>query len=148
MLVHVRERRSRAPYATLEREVDRVLRDFWSDWGTPVSGFNCDVAPDNDGVTIHADVPGVPPSAINVAVDGRQLTISGERSSGEPINEQESERAYRVRERHSGKFSRTFYLSEDLDTTAVEAECRDGVLSLRIPKRAEAKPRQIEIKVS
>jgi HSP20 family protein len=141
MFVHVRERRTRAPFARLERDVDRILRDFWSDWGTTVSDFKCDVAPDSDGVTIRADVPGVPASAINVAVDGRTLTISGERAA-----ESENDRAYLVRERRSGTFSRTFYLADDLDSGGVEAECRDGVLSLRIPKRPEAKPRQIEVK--
>ena len=143
MLIHVREHRPRASFATLDRDIDRILRDFWSDWGSSAASFNCDVTPDAEGVTISADVPGVPPSAINVAVDGRKLTISGERTS-----EHESNGAYQVRERRSGTFSRTFYLSDDLDTAAVEAECRDGVLSLRIPKRPEAKPRQIEVKTS
>ena len=143
MLVQVRESRPRAQSGTLERQVDQVLRDFWSVSGTPAFGFNCDVAPDKEGVTIRADVPGVPPAAINVAVDGRTLTISGERTS-----EKESDGAYSVRERHYGKFSRTFHLSDDLDTAAVEAECRDGVLSLRIPMRPGSKPRQIEVKAS
>jgi len=143
MLVQVREHRPHAQSGALERDIDRILRDFRSDAGSPACGVNCDVAPDNEGVTIRADVPGVPPSAINVAVDGRTLTISGERTS-----EKESDGGYQVRERHYGKFSRSFHLSDDLDTAAVEAQCHDGVLSLRIPMRPGTKPRQIEVKTS
>ncbi len=144
MLVHVRERRPRADFWNLERDVDRIFRSFWSDRGVarrPNSEVT--VSPDNDGVTLTAEVPGVEPSAINIAVDGRALTISGERPS-----ETRGEGTYRLRERSCGKFSRTFHLTDDLDTQAIDAACNHGVLTVRIPKRAEAKPRQIEVKTS
>ncbi len=125
MLVHVRGRRPSADLTALERDVDRIFRSFWNDPSVP--GF--EVTPDNDGVTVVADVPGVEPAAINIAVEGRALTISGERAS-------------------RGKFSRTFQLSDDLNSEAIDAECRNGVLTVRIPKLPEAKPRQIDVKVS
>ena len=125
MLVHVRGRRPSADLTTLERDVDRIFRSFWNDRSVP--GF--EVTPDKDGVTIVADVPGVEPAAINIAVDGRTLTISGERTG-------------------RGKFSRTLYLSEDLNSEAIQAECKNGVLTVRVPKLPEAKPRQIEVKSS
>lgn len=128
MLVHVGERRPRTDFTTLERDVDRIFRSLWADPTVP-AGVGFDVVQDGDGVTVHADVPGVEPSAINIAVDGHTLTISGERSG-------------------RGEFSRTFRLSDDLDTQAINAECRNGVLTLRVPKRPEAKPRQIEVKSS
>ena len=138
MLVHV-HKRPRFDLATLERDVDRIFRGSWSDQGAPTNyGFT--VTPDDNGVTICADVPGVEPSAINVAVNGRALTISGERN-----NEKREDGA---QEHRYGKFSRTFELSEDLDTESIDAECRHGVLTLRIAKVPEAKPRQIEVKSS
>jgi HSP20 family molecular chaperone IbpA len=128
MLVHVRERRPRADFTTLERDVDRIFRSMWSDPTVP-AGVGFDVVQDAEGVTVHADVPGVEPSAINIAVDGRALTISGDRDG-------------------RGKFTRTFHLSDDLDTEAIDAQHRNGVLTLRVPKVPAAKPRQIEVKTS
>lgn len=131
-------KRPRLDFATLERDVDRILQS-WSDQSVPVDyGFT--VTPDENGVTVRADVPGVEPSAIHVAVNGRALTISGERNSEKHDDD--------AREYRYGKFSRTFQLSEDLDTGSIDAECRNGVLTLRIAKRPEAKPRQIEVKSS
>jgi HSP20 family protein len=128
MLVHVRERHPRADFRTLQRDVDRIFRSFWSDAGTR-AGVGFEVVPDRDGVTVRADVPGVDPAAITIAVDGRVLTVSGEREG-------------------RGKFTRTFHLADDLDTEAIDAQCRNGVLTLRVPKVPAAKPRQIEIKTS
>ena len=128
MLVHVRERSPRTDFSTVQRDVDRIFRSFWSDTDA-LAGAGFDVVPDPDGVTVRADVPGVEPSAINIAVDGRALTISGEREG-------------------RGKFARTFHLSDDLDTEAIDAQCRNGVLTLRLSKSAAAKPRQIEVKTS
>ena len=145
MLVHVRARRPRADFATLERDVDRIFRSSWSDREVPSrsASFGFEVTPDKDGITVRAEVPGVEPSAIAVGVDGRTLTISGERTNAE-----RSEGTYHLRERHSGTFSHTFHLSDDLDPEAITAECRNGVLTLHVAKRPEAKPRQIEVKTS
>jgi len=139
MLVHVRERRPRADFWNLEREVDRLFHNFRADWsGGSATGVA--LSPDRDGVSIRVDVPGVEPSALNIAVDGRTLKISGERTASA------REGRYRVRERRTGKFSHAFDLAEDLDVDAIDAQCRNGVLNIRIPKRPEAKPRQIEVK--
>jgi len=145
MLVQVQERRPRADVRGLEQHVDRILRGFFADPGVPVpsASSNFEVTPDKDGITVRADVPGVEPSAINIAVNDRALTISGERTAENPSNGK-----YQLRERSYGKFSRTFYLSDDLDAGAIDAQCRNGVLTVRIPKRPEAKPRQIEVKTS
>ena len=145
MLVHVHERNPRDLFWSLEHDVDRLFRSFWSDLGAPArtASFRFEVTPDADGVTIRADVPGMEPSAIKIAVDGRTLTISGERSE-----EKRSEGRYRVRERQFGQFSRSFELTNDLDASTIDASCRDGVLSVRIARLPEAKPRQIEVKAS
>jgi HSP20 family protein len=144
MLVHVRERRPRADFRNLERDVERIFRSFSSDQGVAAQpNLEVTVTPNNEGVVLTAEVPGVEPSAINIAVDGRALTISGERSS-----ETRREGTYRLRERSSGKFSRTFQLTDEFDTEAIDAAYSHGVLTVQIPKRAEAKPRQIAVKTS
>jgi HSP20 family protein len=145
MLVHVRERHPHDVFWGLDRDIDRLFRSFWSDRGVPAGsgGFRYDVTPDADGATIRAEVPGVEPSAIKIDVDGRTLTISGERAE-----EKRTEGRYRVRERRFGKFSRSFELTDDLDASNIDASSHDGVLTVRIAKRPEAKPRQIEVKAS
>ena len=144
MLVHVRERRPRADLSGLERDVDRLFRSFFTDWGVPTrsdSGFA--VSEDPEGVTLRSEVPGVDPATIKIDVDGRTLTIAGERQ-----REERRDGVYQLRERRSGDFSHTFHLTDRLDPEAITAECRHGILTVRIAKRAEAKPRQIEVKTN
>ena len=144
MFVHVRERRPRGDFWSLDREVDRIFRDFFSDWSLPVrNDSGVAVSQEKDGVTLRAEVPGIDPADIKIAVDGRTLTISGERKSPE-----RPEGTYRLREARAGNFVHTFDLTATLDADAVTAECRHGVLTVRIPKRPEAQPRQIEVQSS
>jgi HSP20 family protein len=95
---------------------------------------------DGDGIVVRAEVPGVEPSAIDVQIENRTLTISGERR--EPARNKGS---YHRRERRYGKFSRSLQLPDRLDSEQATAECRHGLLTVRIPQRAEAKPRQVKV---
>jgi len=141
MLVHVRERLPRPDFSNVERDVDRIFRSLFSDARTPVrSDSGIAVNQDPEGVTLVAEVPGVDPAAIKIDVNGRTLTISGER----PRTERPAD-AYQLRERRSGDFSHTFQLTDTLDADAISAECRHGVLTVRIARRPEVKPRQIEV---
>lgn len=142
MLAHVRNRR---PAHAVWDEVDDLFRRaFGFDWptGTPATSA-LEVLPDADGVTIRAELPGVDPSAIAIGVEGRTLTIKAER----PAEKRESG-AYQLRERPYGTFSHAFRLSDDLDPESVSAEAKHGILTVRIAKRASAKPRQIEVAVA
>jgi HSP20 family protein len=117
-------------------------------WSTPPAAsrrrnFAFEIVSDAQGVTLCANVPGLEASAISVAAEGATLTISGTRST-----EHREGGNYRLRERVFGAFSQTFHLSEDLDTGAIEASCRDGVLTVRVAKRTVSPQRTIEIKVS
>jgi HSP20 family protein len=143
MLV-VRHRRPTHNRWTLQREVDSVLqRAFGFDWpSATAAGSGVEVIPDADGVTVRAELPGVDPAAIAISVEGRTLTISAERTS-----EERQDGAYRLRERAYGQFSRSLRLADDLDAGSVTADAKHGVLTVRIAKRAEAKPRQIEVTV-
>ena len=141
MLVHVREPRPRVHFSNLERDVDRIFRSFFSDSALPTRGDSqFSVHRDADGVSLTAELPGIEPAAIKIDVDGRTLTISGKREHAE-----RREGVYRLRERRSGDFSSSFHLNATLDQDAVTADYRHGVLTVRIPKRAEAKPRQVTV---
>ncbi|HSP99715.1 MAG TPA: Hsp20/alpha crystallin family protein [Candidatus Dormibacteraeota bacterium] len=145
MLVRIRDRRPARVAWSLQRDVDDVFRrafGFNQLAGAPAAAA-LEVLPDADGVTVRAELPGVDPAAIAIGVEGRMLTIKGKRSA-----EKRENGAYQLRERAYGAFSHALRLSDDLDAEAVSAEAKHGVLTVRIPKRAEAKPRQIEVTVS
>jgi HSP20 family protein len=101
-----------------------------------------DLASDDSGYTIRFDVPGVSKDDIDINVEDRVLTISGERS--DTFDSDEKSNVYR-REAFYGKFSRAFRLPEDADTENVTASYVNGVLEVRVPKSAEAQSRRIEI---
>jgi HSP20 family protein len=91
-------------------------------------------------VVIRAELPGVKPEDFNVTAEGRRLTLSGERKPESPEGV-----TYHRRERAAGKFSRSFQLPEDLDLEHATATLNQGVMTLRIPRAAAAKTRQITV---
>jgi len=93
-----------------------------------------------DDVWAHIDLPGVAADSIDISVERNVLTIVAERST----QREEGDRVY-FSERHRGTFRRQVSLGDGLDADAVEADYHDGVLTLRIPVAAQAKPRKIEI---
>ena len=101
-----------------------------------------DLVSDEGGYTIRFDVPGVSKDAIDINVDDRVLTVSGERT--DTTENDEKKNVYR-RETFYGRFSRAFRLPEDADVENVKASYVDGVLEVRVPKSAQAQPRRIEI---
>lgn len=94
------------------------------------------------GIDLRADLPGVSRDALDIRVDGETLTIAGTVSLGEP--EQMEPLHVEVRE---PLFRRSFTLSRELDTSAIQASLKDGVLQLHIPRQEEAKPRKIEVRL-
>jgi len=102
-----------------------------------------DVIEDSKGITLRADLPGVPKDKLTLHVESDTLTITGEVSL--PIAEG-IEATYA--EVSVPRFRRVFTLSKELDTGKVSAEFKQGVLNLRIPKAEHAQPRRIEVKVS
>jgi len=95
---------------------------------------------DEDGVVVRAEVPGIPADKINVSVEPRRLTISGESAPA-----QRDKGSYHRRERRFGQFSRSVQLPEELDAEKASAECKNGLLTVRIPKTPAAKPRKISV---
>ncbi len=104
-----------------------------------------DVREEKDAFVFQADLPGIPEENIDISLTGNRLSISGKREE-----EQVSSEAgpYYCRERSYGSFSRTFTLPEGADADRIEARMRDGVLSLRVPKAAEAQPKRIAVQGS
>jgi HSP20 family molecular chaperone IbpA len=102
-----------------------------------------DVIEDSTGITLRADLPGVPKDKLSLQVDADTLTIEGEVSFVMPEGMEASYAEVSV-----PRFRRVFTLSKELDTGKVSAELRDGVLNLRIPKAEHAQPRRISISVS
>ena len=116
----------------VERRDDR-------DWIVPP----VDIYEDGDAVTLLADLPGVAGDKLHVGIDHEVLTVEGEADITFP----EGLEAVHVDTR-SARYRRTFTLSGDLDPAEISAELKDGVVTVRIPKRAEAKPRRVEVKVA
>ncbi len=101
-----------------------------------------DIYEDAEGITLLADLPGVSRDRLNIEVDKDMLSIDGEVIIDMP---DDMEALYAdVRATH---FRRSFTLSRELETDKINAQMKDGVLTLKIPKRAELKPRKIEVSV-
>ncbi len=108
---------------------------------TGVPSFAVDVRQDGEDLVLEAEVPGLNQKDIEITVENGILTIAGEMNS----STDEKKGAYHVRERRWGKLSRSFRLPETADGENVSAALKDGVLTLRIPTREEAKPRRVTI---
>jgi len=102
-----------------------------------------DVIEDKEGITLRADLPGVSKEGLAIGVDGDNLTIEGSVSLGENPALKPVYAEVRV-----AQYKRTFVLSRDLDTEKIDAGLVNGVLTLRIPKREQARPRRIEVKAA
>jgi HSP20 family protein len=101
-----------------------------------------DVKETKDAYVFKADLPGLREKDVDISLTGNRLTVSGRR---EEEQRQEEER-YFAYERSYGTFSRSFTLPDGVDPDSVQAELRDGVLTLHIAKRPEVKARRIELK--
>lgn len=101
-----------------------------------------DICEDADGITLLADMPGVSRERLAIQVDKDTLSIEGEVRIEMP----EGMRPLHA-EIRSTRYRRNFALSSELDTDSIEASLKDGVLSLRIHKRPESRPRKIEVSV-
>ena len=101
-----------------------------------------DVIEDAAGITLYADLPGVPRDKLDVHVEAGTLTITGAMDAAMPQG-----MAATHAEVHLPRYRRTFTLSKELDPEKLTAELKNGVLRLRIDKAAHAQPRRVQIKV-
>ena len=101
-----------------------------------------DVFEDERGITLLADLPGVPRDQLDIKVDGETLTIEGAVAATTPAALHPAYVELRV-----PRYRRAFTLSRELDAGGIEANLKDGVLNLRIPKQAHAQPRRVNVQV-
>jgi HSP20 family protein len=135
-----------AGLVTLQRELERMFENpLGFDLGMSSRGVfpAVNIFRDKDGLVVRLEVPGVAPDQINIEFQGRTLTITGKREVTSPAGG-----SFHRRERGTGEFSRSLQLPSDVDVTRAEASCKHGVLTIRVPKREEAKPRQITVKAA
>jgi HSP20 family protein len=135
-------------FATLQDRMNRLFRESYSegrDESLTTSSFApaVDVYEDEHKVALKIEVPGIEEKDIDVRVENNTLTVHGERK----IEKEEKEENYRRVERQYGSFTRTFTLPQTVDTENVSANYDKGVLKINLPKKAEAKPKQIKVNV-
>ncbi len=137
--------------ADVFRPFDQLMDDLWRNWVWPGrletdTAFALhpamDVIENDNAVTVRIDLPGLQPEDVNVEFQDDMLTISGE--MGDTI-EQEGDR-YHFRERRYGSFRRSLRLPKVVDGNKADAHFENGVLSIVLPKRPEAQPKQIKVK--
>jgi HSP20 family protein len=136
--------------ATLQDRVNRIFADAYrrdnddlmtrGAWVPPVDIYETG----NHELVLRAELPDVPREDIALRVENNTLTISGERKMDSEIKEQQYHRI----ERTYGTFSRAFTLPPTVDTSAIAAEYKNGILTVRLPLREEAKPKQIQVQVN
>jgi HSP20 family protein len=132
-----------------QREFDRLFREFFSPvfgegelstrtWAPPV-----DIYETGDSIVLKAELPGVDPKDVDVRVEENRLYLKGERKFEKEVKE---ENYHRV-ERSYGSFARSFALPNSIAADRVTADYKDGLLTLTLPKREEAKPKTIKVEV-
>jgi HSP20 family protein len=133
--------------ATLQDQINRLFNDSFhgadeqaslSAWAPAV-----DIYETEHELVVKADLPEVDPKDLDIRVENNILTIRGERKFEKNVSE---ENYLRV-ERSYGSFARSFTLASTVNPEAIKADYQNGVLTLSIPKREEAKPKQIKVNV-
>jgi HSP20 family protein len=149
---HEWRRELAVPLQVLQGELNRLFEEYWDPsrpapakeptdtapvaWAPPV-----DLDEAADELVLRVDLPGVDPSGVDLSLTGNVLTLRGERPSPAPDGATE-----RVRERPSGAFLRRVTLPEEVAFEGVQAECKHGVLTVRLPRHDRSRPRTIPIR--
>jgi len=103
-----------------------------------------DIFEDGESYVVKVELPEVDAKEVDIRLDSDTLTITGERK----LERDEDKERYHTIERFYGKFSRRFHLPETVEQDKIAAEARDGVLRIVLPKKAETKPREIQVEVA
>ncbi|MEN8149565.1 MAG: Hsp20/alpha crystallin family protein [Planctomycetota bacterium] len=124
-----------------ERPLTRIFDDVFGEQAADRWVPALDIDENDDSWVVTAELPGVDPKAVEITLDGRELTIRGEKVAAE--KDEKTNRRYA--ERRFGNFERRFTLPEEVAAEAVKAASRDGILTVTIGKPEVKKPRQIPI---
>ena len=141
-----RKEGGRGSLSRLHDEMDDLFRGFFSDSDWPVwSGSRwpaIDIAEKDNEFVVKAEVPGCKADDIDISVHGNMLTISGEKKQ----EKEEKEKGYFHVERSYGSFRRDMNLGSEIDSSKINAACKDGVLTLTVPKTEKSKAVKIKVK--
>ncbi len=136
-------------FTTVQDRLNRLFRESYGPEGREESLTNTSFAPpvdvyeDEHSVSLKIEVPGIDEKDIDVRIENNVLTVHGERK----FEKEEKEENFRRVERQYGSFTRTFTLPTTVDAERVSADYEKGVLKVSLPKKAEAKPKQIKVNV-
>jgi HSP20 family protein len=138
-------KRHRGDLARLHGEMDDLFGGFFRGFDGPFAGYKAwpaiDVAEEEDSIIVRAEVPGCKADDINISVHGNMLTISGEKK----LSEEKKEKSYYHVESSYGSFKRELTLPTDVDQSKIDATCKNGVLSVILPKAEKAKAIKVKI---
>src|ERR1700743_2180672 len=133
--------------ATLQDQINRLFNDAFERTGQESNLTTwapaVDIHENEQELVVKGDLPGVEAKDLDIRVENNILTIRGERRFEKKVNEDNYLRV----ERAYGSFSRSFSLANTVNTDGIKADYQNGVLTLNVPKREEAKPKQIKVSV-
>src|SRR5881296_4709163 len=133
---------------TLQDHINRLFEDLVGRRGEESSltawAPAVDIYETEHELVVKADLPEIDPKDLDIRVENNILTIRGERKFEKKVNEDNYLRV----ERAYGSFARSFTLANTVNSDAIKADYQNGVLTLNIPKREEAKPKQIKVNVA
>lgn len=136
------------PFAGLQKEMDDLLSRFQADWGgeglPAISVPAADLSETDDALQIRMDMPGLKAEEINIEVSGNTIRVSGEHKE----EKEEKGKTYHRVERRSGSFARALTLPAAVKEDKVTAECKDGVLTITLPKTETAKTHRVTVKAN
>jgi HSP20 family protein len=134
------------PFTGLQKEMDDLMSRFQADWsGERMPSMtipSADLSETDDALQIRMDMPGLKAEEINIEVSGNTIRISGEHKE----EKEEKGKTYHRIERRSGSFARAMTLPAPVKEDKVTAECKDGVLTISLPKTETAKTHKITVK--
>jgi HSP20 family protein len=144
--------RTNGNWRSLRTEVDRLFEDFFGGLAFttaqtsngpagPIWTPAVDLSEDKDSFAVRAELPGIDPGAVEIELQDNILSIRGERRE----ERKEEKKNYHLLERSYGSFFRSFTLPRNINADAVKATFENGVLSISVPKTAEARPRKVKV---
>lgn len=139
-----------AEMVDLQREMDQVFGEFFGRTPFTMAATDglwsplVDIHETKEGFQVMVELPGVKQEDIQVSIEGDTLTLKGERKRETEVKEDQYHRI----ERSYGRFERSILLPSVVDASRVKAAYRDGVLEIQLPKKEEAKPKEIKVEVA
>ena len=146
------------PFGFLHREIDRLFDEFTRGTLEAAGPAQVNLVPSMDvtetdkEIVIAAEMPGLERKDVDISLENDVLTIRGEKKietkPDDKADKGGKDKTYHVAERSYGVFTRSFALPHTVDSNNVQAEYKDGVLTVKLPIREEAKPKQIKVNVA